>query len=284
MAEDSYPWSDGAGDGGPYTHDQIARYQAALASADGDNVGVVGGFQESLEPSASGVDQVSINTGRAFVNGHYYENDAMKAINLTRPSIGPTGCRLVLQKDWTGNGQTGERTVRAVVISNTDGDADLPDLTQDDQDIWEIPIASFVHDSADGSIDSFVDEREFTRPAYVNFPINGLGAVITTGERPSIGIPQMVITGYALWSSDGNVGDLKIDIAAVDGFATEPEFPGDSIVGLSEKPELSGSDYVTDSNLTGWARKNLNACRIKINVEEVATIEQANLLLFGYRS
>ena len=68
--------------------------------------------------------------------------------------MGTTGRRCVLRKDWSA------RTVRAVIISSSDGTASLPSLTQVDGVTWEIPLASFTITTA-GVIAALTDEREY---------------------------------------------------------------------------------------------------------------------------
>ena len=139
MTERSLLWTNTGGDGGPYSQDQLRLLQKVLAGAGAVNEGVIGAQLNSLRPSSPGNNQVTIDTGRAMVDGTLYENDAALTINVTIPVVGTTGKRLVLRKSWSA------KTVRAVVISSADGTASLPALTQTDLTTWEIPIASFQH-------------------------------------------------------------------------------------------------------------------------------------------
>ena len=110
MTELSMPWADGTGDGGTYTHDELRLWMDTMGLAEGANVGVVQGYANDLKPITSGNNNVTIDTGRALVNGTLYDNDASKGITTSSPSVGTTGRRLVLQKDWSA------QTVEAVPI------------------------------------------------------------------------------------------------------------------------------------------------------------------------
>ena len=157
MTEISRPWQDGAGDGGPYGADAWNLILETLGLATGANVGVVPGILNELAVSSTGDNNITIDTGRAQVEGTVYENDASLALTTNDPSVGTTGRRLVLQKDWSA------REVRAVIISSDGGVSDLPALTQQDGVIWEIPLASFTITTA-GVIAALTDEREWTGP------------------------------------------------------------------------------------------------------------------------
>lgn len=157
MTETSKPWQDGAGDGGPYSANAWRDIINTLGLADGANVGVVSGILNELAVTSTGDNNITVNTGRAIVDGTLYENDASESKTSNDPSVGTTGRRVVLQKNWTA------RTVRIVIISSADGTAALPALTQTDGVTWEIPLASFTITTA-GVIGALTDERYFASP------------------------------------------------------------------------------------------------------------------------
>lgn len=158
MTERSLLWQSGAGDGGPYTDEQMRLYANVLGLAIGDNIGVVPGQQNELIVTSVANNNITVDTGRAIADGVVYENDASLVISTASPLVGTTGRRVVLQKDWA------TREVRIAIISSPDGTAALPALTQTDGVTWEIPLASFTITTG-GAIGALTDEREFTEGA-----------------------------------------------------------------------------------------------------------------------
>ena len=153
MTEESMFWSDGIGDGGPYTEDQLRLLFDALAGAEDANRGVLVRQGNELDPSSTGNNNIRVAIGRAVVDGTLYENDAILDIVTVSPAIGTTGRRCVLQKDWAA------RTVRAAIITSADGVGAIPALTQNDGTLWEISIASFTITTG-GVIGALTDTRE----------------------------------------------------------------------------------------------------------------------------
>lgn len=152
MSERSLFWNDAGNHGGPYTQDQLRLLTKAILGAPGANEGVLRGQLNDLAVTTTGNNNVTVATGRAHVDGVLYENDASKAITTASPSVGTTGRRVVLRKDWA----SGQATV--LVISSADGTASLPALTQTNGATWEIPLASFTITTA-GVIGALTDER-----------------------------------------------------------------------------------------------------------------------------
>jgi hypothetical protein len=158
MTENSLPFQDGAGDGGPYSADDWDMLLESVGLATGANVGVIPGILNELAVTSTGNNNITVNTGRAQVEGTVYENTASESKTTSSPAVGTTGRRCVLRKDWSA------RTVRITIISSADGTAALPALTQTDGVTWEIPLASFTITTG-GVIGALTDEREFTRVA-----------------------------------------------------------------------------------------------------------------------
>ncbi len=154
MTERSMFWSDGIGDGGPYSEDQLRLLYDALAGAEDANRGVLVSQGNELDPSSTGNNNIRMATGRAVVDGTLYENDAILDIVTLSPVTGTTGRRLILLKSWPS------RVVRAGIISSADGVGAIPALVQVDGSAWMIPIASFTITTG-GVIGALTDEREF---------------------------------------------------------------------------------------------------------------------------
>lgn len=156
MTEKSRPWQAGVGDGAAYSDEDWRLIMETLGLATGANIGVVQGILNGLAVTSTGDNNITVDTGRAIVDGTVYENDASKSLTSNDPGgAGTTGRRCVLRKDWT------LRTVRLAIISSADDVTTLPALTQTDGVTFEIPIASFQI-APSGAITQLADEREWT--------------------------------------------------------------------------------------------------------------------------
>lgn len=156
MTEDSRPWQDGVGDGGPYNAaTEWAQVLETLGLGVGANVGVIRNILNELAVTSTGDNNITVDTGRALLQGILYENDASESKTTASPTTGTTGRRAVLRNDYSA------RTTRIAIISNSDGTAALPALTQVAGVTWEIPLRGFTITTG-GVIVLGVDEREYT--------------------------------------------------------------------------------------------------------------------------
>lgn len=153
MAETSMPWGGTiVGDAGPYTDDHwtdIWQYfLGALAQAD---TGILSNILNELIVTGA-ADPVSVATGVALVNGTFYINDDVEAVPVPIPVGAQRIDRIVLRKDWTA------QTVRIHRLVGIEGGG-APVLTQDDSNLWDIPLFEATVAFPGGAI-TLVDERE----------------------------------------------------------------------------------------------------------------------------
>lgn len=277
MAQRSLFWTDGVGDGGPYSQDQLRLILKGIGGPATANEGVVGGHLNGLRVTTTGNNNVTVDTGRAIDDGTLYENDASLPITTASPTVGTTGRRVVLQKSWAA------RTVRAVVISSADGVAAIPALTQIDGTTWEIPLASFTITTA-GVIGALTDQREFTRPAYIEFIHEEAGAALSAGIKGRLEIPADIeLVGWTLLSSLS--GTIQYDIW-VDTYANYPPTVADTIA-ASAKPNLSSQNKNQGTAETWTKRKLARGDILIINVDSTpapATVTSVVLVLRGFRA
>jgi hypothetical protein len=154
MTERSRPWDGTAtGDAGPYSDDQ---WTDTWKSFHGPTIASQGVFKDNLnELAASGaVSPVSINTGRAMVDGIWYESDTAVTVAMATPAVNPRVDRIVLRKDWAG------QTVRITRIAGAEAASPVaPALTQIDGTTWDLPLWQ-IHITTGGAITRWHDERE----------------------------------------------------------------------------------------------------------------------------
>ncbi len=155
MAEISRPW-DGivTGDAGPYSDDQ---WTDAWLSLIGPIIASEGVFNSQLnELDLTGVaSPVSINTGRALVDGSWYQSDAAVAVTVATPAANPRVDRIVLRKDWV------LQTIRITRIAGAEAASPVPPaIVQIDGTTWDTPLWQ-VHITTGAVITHYRDERSF---------------------------------------------------------------------------------------------------------------------------
>lgn len=278
MAERSLFWDNGVGDGGPYDNDELRILFKVFGAALGDNEGVVGGFLNSIRPTSPGANQVRSDIGAAIVDGTLYNADASVTHTMSAPAGGATGKRLVLRKSWAA------RTVRSAVIASADGTGALPALAQIDGTTWEIPLASFVH-NIDGTITSFADVREFTRPAGFEVIHTNAGAVLASGVVADLEVlADMELSGWSMLPDQS--GTLQYDLQ-VDSYANHPPAVGDSIIGSGTKPNLS-TQAKNQGTVEGYGTRKLTKgqiLRIVLDASPApANVTRNTVVLKGWRA
>lgn len=163
MTENSRFW-DGTtvGDATEAPYNAPDEFAAVLRSLNGANAntsrsGVCRG-ELNLLACTGAASPISVNTGRAFVHGSWYESDASVSFNIATPPATQSRIdTLVLRKTWS------TQQVRLAVLTGTNAVVpSAPTLTQDATvlKIWEFPLYDIYINSA-GVITSLVDRREY---------------------------------------------------------------------------------------------------------------------------
>lgn len=98
------------------------------------------------------VSPVSIATGRALIDGTWYENDAAVTVAIPTPSVSTRIDRIVLRKSWAA------QTVRITRIAGTEGAA-APAMTQTPGVTWDFPLAQAAITT--GGVITVTDDRRF---------------------------------------------------------------------------------------------------------------------------
>lgn len=156
MAEISRPWTGiVTGDSGPYSDDQWTDVWKTLLAPVIASQGV---FQDQLNTFAlAGLPgtPITINTGRALVNGIWYESNASVDVAVPTPGANPRVDRIVLHANWAA------QTVRITRIAGAEAASPTPPaLTQVDGTTWDLPLWQ-VFITTGGVISIWRDEREF---------------------------------------------------------------------------------------------------------------------------
>lgn len=114
------------------------------------------------------------------------------------------------------------------------------------------------------------------RPVDINFVIDGRGSVITTGLKGFVRVPfKGTITGWSILPVQS--GSLVVDIWK-DTYANHPPAVADTITS-GAKPTLTATTKATSSTLTGWTTAVAAGDILAFNVDSVATVTNATVVL-----
>ncbi len=155
MTERSRPWGGTTiGDAGPYSDDNWMRVWAAFMSPDRATDGVFEGQLSELNETGA-VSPSIVNSGRAVVDGSWYESDANVSLVIPTPAANPRIDRIVLRKDFA------LQTVRVTRIQGTEAASPTaPAITQAAGVTWDLPLYQ-IFITVGGAITQHVDERIF---------------------------------------------------------------------------------------------------------------------------
>lgn len=135
--------TSGIGDGSAsgYPDAQTQRLFRQLFQNDPTVHGVIAGADNELAPSVTGTAEIAVATGSALIYGVHLYSNAITTLTLTTPAADTGG---IVYAGITWSTQVG-------AISNTQaasGTTTIPTLTQTALTAWQIPICSYVIDSA----------------------------------------------------------------------------------------------------------------------------------------
>jgi len=185
-----------------YDADTVAEIWRELFITDHTEEGVIANVDNELEPSYTATKS-KVDTGAALVDGKFYANDVL------------------IEKDGFGGAGESDRFWRNVLrcshgiyyvrtsVSGP-GDTGYPNLTQIEDDVWEIPISKYT--SSEGSLTGLTDERIFAKSPlcqFINFRQGGSATIWsqTGSDKFMPGMPK-IFAGTR--TSDGATAALDI--------------------------------------------------------------------------
>lgn len=199
MAQYSFPWTDGTGDGGSYAHNVFDNFEEIVFQTDqAASEGVIKGYAGELEVSGTS-SPVTVAAGAAIVKGKRFYMDASEQVSVPTPSADTRIDRIVLRSNFSA------QTIRVARVEGTEGGG-APSLTQTDGTTWEIPLAK-VTITTGGAI-TVEDERSF---CHFGTAVNG--DMIEDGAIASDKIADGAVTTGKL--ADDAVTQAKIADGAV---------------------------------------------------------------------
>jgi hypothetical protein len=181
MAEFSAPF-----DGSPIATELQWSRQARRWGLDG--VHTEDPATNTLKVTGSGTTTVSVAPGMAFVNGFYYHLDATKTLSVPANAGGAARVDLVVLR--------ASQSANSVTVQYKSGGATAPPLTQEEDGVWEIPLAQCTVGAGSTVVtaSNVLDRRYFTD--------RGAVPSLAGARRPSIK-NQLLVEDNKLYVGDG---------------------------------------------------------------------------------
>ena len=156
MVEISRPWSGiVTGDSGPYSDDQWTEAWLTLVAPTIATEGVFRDQLNDLNLSGLPATPIDIESGRALVDGSWYESSATVSVAIPTPAANPRVDRIVLRKDWV------LQTIRITRIAGAEAASPVPPaIVQIDGTTWDLPLWQ-VNVTVGAVITVWSDDREF---------------------------------------------------------------------------------------------------------------------------
>lgn len=196
MTEIYYPFSSGAGSGVSQDRwSDMARLWRTTGVETGEGLELLG-FGDS-----SGM-QVKLKTGQAWIEGHYYENDAEKTLAIaTADGSNPRIDNLVIEVDWVS------RVVASKIVTGTPAATPAAPALVQNTSVWQLKIAEILVGTGVSTINAgdVTDYRYFSR------------------AKMDAWIPADEDWTYSSWDDTNGVSTA---VFTVPTDATEKYFPG----------------------------------------------------------
>jgi len=282
MAENSIMWGGTVtGDAGPYSDDDWSDIWQEFFLYDRTLQGVIRSIDNDLAVTG-GTSPLSVNTGRAIVDGKWYENDSALAVAVPTPAVSTRIDRIVLEKDWAA------QTVRVTRVAGIEGGG-APALTQTDGTTWQIPLAQAT--IVTGGTITLVDEREFVfsplaiTTRYVEMVLFDWDVVVETGNgKFYFHVPENLdgmnlVEVHAYVITPGTTGTLDVQIHnltdAADMLSTLL-----TIDSTENGSDTAATPAVIDTGNDDISENDI----IRIDVDAVQTTEPEGLIVtMGFR-
>ena len=211
MAEFSLFHTTGtSGDGAsPYTQAQVTDWIRRTFCKTPASQCVHRGWGSDL--AVSGVNgaspSVNIAAGAGIVYGFPYENTTTLNIPFTKPAVGTTGYRVVLQMNWTTH------QVRTKLLSSADGASAIPAVTQSAGTLWEVSLATFT--CTTGGVITLTDTRGYLSATVDAATADGSTLEIVSGilRVKDLGVTQAKLALLSVGTGqliDANVTQAKM--------------------------------------------------------------------------
>lgn len=254
--EFSGPWnlSPTIGDAQTYSAAEYAEF-FNLGIGEGINLanrGVVRGYDNELAVVATSPTSTSVNvsTGAAFVQGYWYENDAVVTVPVAANGSGLTRIDIIaLQTLFDNNKQ-----VRVVRVQGTPGGG-VPGLSQVAGSIWQIPLAYVTLANGFSTITdaNITDLREYANiPSTLGFrAVNGSGGTLEHGTVAVFSGAGFTTTTTEANSAVAGVLEARTLNAGTGRLITEGIF-----YVLCDESVVAG-DYLVTSTTAGQAQKTV---------------------------
>lgn len=206
MAETFFPFEAGAGAA-------VAEAQWEKMAKRWLSTGVIDGYLNELavvQRGAGANKSVDVSTGGMWIEGHYYENDAVKNLSIADNVSGSTRIdRIVVRLDRAAN------TISTVVLQGTPG-AGAPALIQTDGGVYEKSLAQVSVANGFASIvtANITDERVYADTGAVRGDAVDSTYIDTEESTTSTSYTDLATPGPAVTVPIGRSGKALVTVSA----------------------------------------------------------------------
>ena len=267
-------------------HDNVAYTDVQFAEMfnsvhlDGVDSGLYNGLKVYQNTPAA--MNVLIPTGRAWVQGRWYKNDAIITQTITAADATYARIYTVILR-LTVAGSPGNISI-AVLTGTPASSPTATTLTQTSA-IWEIPIAYVAVGANVATIvaANITDARKNLASGSIGYVLDGGGIALTTGSKGFVQIPfSCTLIGWTLMADQQ--GSLIVDVKN-QAVATWPATSTSttSIAG-SDLPTLTSQKLARSFAMTGWTQAVAEASLLEFYINSATTVTRATLQLHFVRT
>ena len=267
-------------------HDNVAYTDTQFAEVfnsvhlDGVDSGLYNGLKVYQNTPAA--MNVLVPTGRAWVQGRWYKNDAI--ITQTITAADATYARIdtvVLRLTVAGS----PGNISIAVLTGTPASSPTATAVTQTAATWEIPIAYVAVGANVATIvlANITDARKNLPSGSFGYVLDGGGIALTTGSKGFIQVPfSCTLIGWTLMADQQ--GSIVVDVKG----QASPTWPNTSTttasIAGSDLPTLTAQKIAKSVLMTGWTQAATEGSLIEFYINSASTITRATLQLHFVRT
>ena len=225
---------------------------------------------------------VLIPTGRAWVQGRCYINDAIitQAITAADATYGRIDT-VILRLTVAGS----PGNIVVAVLTGTPASVPTATALTQTSATWEIPLAYVAVGANVANITAanITDARKNLSSGSIGYVIDGGGIAITTGSKGFVQIPfSCTLIGWTLLADQS--GSLIVDVKNQAVSTWPATSTSTASIAGSDLPTLATQKIARSFAMTGWTQAVAEASLLEFNVNSATTVTRATLQLHFVRT
>ena len=269
-------------------HDNVAYTDTQFAEVfnsvhlDGVDLGLYNGLKVYQNTPAA--MNVLVPTGRAWVQGRWYKNDAIVTATITAADATYARIDTIVLR-LTVAGSPGN--IQIAVLAGTPASSPTATALTQTAATWEIPLAFVTVGANVATIvtANITDARKNLASGSLGYVIDGGGIAVTTGSKGFMQIPfSCTIIGWTLIADQQGsaVVDVKSQLLATTAWPATTTTTT-TITG-SDLPTLAAQKAARSFAMTGWTQAVAEGTLLEFNVNSATTVLRLTLQLHFVRT